>query len=244
MSNGFPIFGLNEKEAEVYTAAMELGEATGFQIYKKTKIKKPTVYYVLDELQKRGLVSLTKKGKKKFYVAESPVKIKEDLENKLKTFKDLLPQLLSAYNTGAVKPKLRYYEGKDGLKEVYDDTLKYQGEILSFASENIVAVLGEDFTKDYVKKRVKKNILIKAIVPNLENLRADYLAHDPEQLRQSKLIDPKKYNFPIEINVYANKVALLSFRDELAIIIESDEINKMMGMLFNFFWSSLTTDRI
>jgi HTH-type transcriptional regulator, sugar sensing transcriptional regulator len=244
MANNFSIFGLNEKEAEVYTAAMELGEATGFQIYKKTKIKKPTVYYVLDELQKRGLVSLTKKGKKKFYVAESPMKIKNDLEDKLKTFNDLLPQLLSVYNISAVKPKLCYYEGKEGLKEVYGDTLKYKGEILSFVSENIVMVLGEDFTNDYVQKRVKKKISIKAIVPNLEKLRGNYLARDPEQLRQSKLIDPKKYNFPIEINIYANKVAFLSFRDELAVIIESDEINKMLALLFSFFWDALKADSV
>jgi sugar-specific transcriptional regulator TrmB len=32
-------FGLNEKEAQVYLAALELGEATGFQIYKKPSLK-------------------------------------------------------------------------------------------------------------------------------------------------------------------------------------------------------------
>ncbi|MFZ2881908.1 MAG: helix-turn-helix domain-containing protein, partial [Candidatus Moraniibacteriota bacterium] len=233
------IFGLNEKEAEIYMATLELGEATGFQIYKKTSLKKPTVYYILDELQKRGLVVLTKKGKKKYYIAESPTKIQEDLENKLKSFNSILPQLLSVYNIQAVKPKLRYYEGKDGIKEVYADTLKYKDEILSFSSENVVSILGEDFSLDYIRKRVKKNIPIKSIVPNLENIQEKFLNKNQEQLRSAKLIDPKEFNFPIEINIYANKVAFMSFRDELAVIIESDEINKMMKLLFSFFWNKL-----
>ena len=234
------ILGLNEKEADVYMSALELGEATGFQIYKKTKLKKPTVYYILDGLQKRGLVVLSRKAKKKYYIAENPVKIKDDIEKKLKSFEAVLPQLLSLYNLKATKPKLRYYEGREGLKEVYNDTLKYKGEIKAFASDGIISVLGEDFTIEYVKRRVKKNIPIKAIVPNSEGFKRNFIERNFEQLRLLKLIDPKEYSFPIEVNIYGNnRVALMSFRDELGIIIESDEINRMMKMLFMFFWNKL-----
>ena len=147
-------YGLNEKEAEVYLAALELGEATGFQIFKRTKLKKPTVYYILEEIQKKNLVSLTQKGKKKFYIAESPFKIKEQLKEKLRSFNDLLPELMSHYNQGHRKTKLKFYEGKEGLKEVYNDTLKYNGEILAFASEGILSVLGKTFSDEYLNKRV------------------------------------------------------------------------------------------
>lgn len=233
------IFGLNEKETEVYVSALELGEATGFQIYKKTKLKKPTVYYLLDELLKRKLVFLSVRGKKKYYVAEDPSKIKQDIENKLKSFDAVLPQLLSIYNTKVGKPRLRYYEGKEGLKEVYGDTLKYQGEILAFASDGIVSSLGEDFTLDYVKNRAKKRIWMKAIVPDSGKFKRNFIERNFEQLRVTKLVNPKEFGFPIEINIYSNRVAFMSFRDELGLIIESDEIASMMKMLFTFFWNNL-----
>lgn len=233
------IFGLNEKETEVYTSALELGEATGFQIYKRTGLKKPTVYYILDELQKRNLIMATKKGKKKYYIAESPSKIKEGIENELKKFELILPQLLSIHNIQPQKPKLQYYEGKNGLREIYEDTLRYKGEILAFTSDNIIDTLGEDFTIKYVERRAKRHISMKAIVPNTEKFKRNFIEKNFEQYRLTKLVDPQKLSFPIEINIYSNKVALLSFHDELGLIIESKGITSMMKMIFEYFWNTL-----
>lgn len=239
MQNILKNYGLNEKEVSVYLATLELGEATGFQIYKKTGLKKPTVYYVLEELQKRGLINQTKKEKKRYFVAEDPEKIKKDLVDKLKIFDELLPELRSIYNSKVNKPKLRFYEGKNGIEEVYKDTLRYKAEILAFASESLLHTLGKDFSEEYVTKRVKNEIPVRAIMPSSDLLHKSYIQKNLAQLRIAKLIDEKKYKFPIEINIYANKVALMSFRDELGLIIESDEISKMMKMIFEYFWRTL-----
>jgi len=239
MRNILKNYGLNEKETEVYLATLELGEATGFQIYKKTALKKPTVYYVLEELHKRGLINQTQKAKKRYFVAEDPAKIRKDLEDKLKTFDELLPELRSIYNSKVSKPKLRFYEGKGGIKEVYKDTLRYKSEILAFASETLLHTLGEDFSDDYVTKRTKAGIPVRAIMPSSDLLHKSYVQKNLSHLRIVKLIDEKKYNFPIEINIYSNKIALMSFRDELGLIIESDEISKMLKMMFEYFWRTL-----
>lgn len=239
MKNILRNYGLSDKENEVYLASLELGEATGFQVYKKTSLKKPTVYYILDDLRKRGMVSLSSKGKKKFFVAEDPQKLRKKLEEKLSSFDEILPQLRSIYNVPTSKPKLRFYEGKEGLKEVYDDTLRYKSEILAFASEGIIKVLGKEYTDHYISKRVKNGIPLRGIVPNTEDFERSYLRNNIAHFRSVKTIDPKKYNFPIEINIYSNKVALISFKDEIGLIIESDEITKMMKMLFEFFWKTL-----
>jgi HTH-type transcriptional regulator, sugar sensing transcriptional regulator len=239
MKNILQNYGLNNKEAEIYLAALELGKATGFQIYKKTRIKKPTVYYHLDELYKRGFLSFTSQGNKKYYVAEDPEKIKKDLEDKLSSFEDLLPQLRSIYNVSGSKPKIRFYEGREGLKEVYDDTLRYKAEFLAFASEGIFQFLGKEYNDYYIAKRVRNRIPVRAIIPTTDILEKNYIRKAVSELRFIKTIDSKKYNFPIEINIYANKVALISFRDEIGLIIESDAITKMMKMMFEFFWKAL-----
>ena len=239
MKNILQNYGLNDKEAKVYLSALELGKATGFQIYKRTGLKKPTVYYILDELHKRHLVSLTMQGNKRYFVAEDPQKIKRDLEEKLSSFEELLPQLRSIYNISGSKPKIMFYEGKEGLKEVYNDTLQYKSEILAFASEGIFQFLGKDYNDYYIAKRVKKHIPVRGIVPTTDTLEKSYLRKNIAHLRSTKTINSNKYNFPIEINIYANKVALISFRDELGIIIESEEVTRMMKMMFEFFWNTL-----
>lgn len=239
MRNILKNYGLNEKESEVYLAALELGEATGFQIYKKTTLKKPTVYYILNELQTRGMINQTQKAKKRYFVAADPEKIKKDLEEKLNVFSRLLPELRSLYNYKVSKPKLRFYEGKAGIKEVYKDTLCYKGEILAFASETLLRALGKEFSDEYIKKRIEAGIPVRAIMPSSDLMHKNYVRENLSQLRTIKLIDEKKYNFPIEINIYANRVALMSFRDELGLIIESDEMSKMLRMMFDYFWKTL-----
>ena len=231
--------GLKDKKADVYLAALELGSATVIEISKKAGIKRTTCYDILMDLIKMGLVSETSKGKKRLFIGEDPEKILGDLENKEKLLSGILPQLKAVYNIKGVKPKIRFYEGKEGLREVYADTLKYSGEIAAFASEDVVRALGREWADDYLKKRVKKNIRVRVILPKTEYV-SKIVEEDRELLRTSKLIDPQKYPFSIEINIYGHKkVALMSSREEMGIIIEGDEVYKTMKLIFELLWDNL-----
>ena len=48
--------GLSEKEAEIYLALLELGTGTVVEVAKKSGVKRPTAYLVLDELKKMGYI--------------------------------------------------------------------------------------------------------------------------------------------------------------------------------------------
>ncbi len=47
--------GLTDKEARIYLAALELGQAPVLRIAQKAGIKRPTAYVTLGELQAKGL---------------------------------------------------------------------------------------------------------------------------------------------------------------------------------------------
>ena len=161
--------GLTGKRADIYLAALELGSSTVLEIAKKAALKRTTCYDVLLDLQEKGYIFETIKGKKRLFLAEDPEKIQKMLQAKESLFSEILPQLKSIYNIKGTKPKIRFYEGKVGLREVYADTLKYSGEILCFASEHVVSVLGMDWANDYVSARVKKCIHVRNIAPNTGN---------------------------------------------------------------------------
>ena len=57
--------GFSDKEAAVYLAGLELGQATILEIAKKAKIKRPTAYVIVEGFIERGLASSFEKGKKK-----------------------------------------------------------------------------------------------------------------------------------------------------------------------------------
>lgn len=237
-------FGLKDKKADVYLAALELGRGTVIDIAKKAGIKRTTSYDILSDLIRDGFISETLKGKKRLFIGEDPEKIQKNLENKEKLFSEILPQLKSIHNIIGGKPKIRFYEGKEGLREVYNDTLKYPAEILAFASEDVVRVLGGEWAEDYLQKRVKKGIHARAVAPDTKIVR-EYISKDREQLRTSKLVNPEKYPFSIEINIYGHqKVALMSSREEMGLIIEGGEVYKTMKSIFELLWDNLPEAKI
>lgn len=99
--------------------------------------------------------------------------------------------------------------------------------------------MGREFAEDYLKRRVKNNIPVRGIAPATEMLEKKFIRKNIAHLRTAKSINSRQYNFPIEVNIYANKAAFMSFRDELGLIVESDEINRMMRMIFEYMWKSL-----
>ncbi len=233
-------FGLSGKKADVYLAALELGSASVIDISKKASIKRTTCYDILLDLSSDGLISKTSLGKKHLFVGEDPEKILRNLKNKERLFSEILPQLQSIHNTRGIKPKIRYYEGKSGLREAYEDALIDTKEILIFGSYDVVNTLGADWTEDYLKKRVAKQIFVKAVLPGSDQLIKEYISRNREQLRSTKLISPKKYPFSIEINIYGHqKLALISSKEEIALIIEGAEIHKTLKLMFELIWDLL-----
>ena len=65
--------GLTEKKKpSYYINALELGSFSVMGIAHKSGIKRPTCYLILDELVKKGLVSIIPRAKKLLYIAGPP----------------------------------------------------------------------------------------------------------------------------------------------------------------------------
>ena len=75
-------FDLIGKKADVYLAVLELGSGTVIEIARKSEIKRTTVYDILLDLEKSGLIYQTTKVNKRLFVAEDPEKLKKKLEER------------------------------------------------------------------------------------------------------------------------------------------------------------------
>lgn len=237
--------GLTEKQAKVYLAVLELGEASIQDIAKKSGINRITCYQAVEKLARGGLVREVVKSKKTKIVAEMPKKLLENLfDKKMKTERNitalqkLLPELDSLYNYSEVKPKIRFYEGREGLKKIYQDTLDVGQEILAFtAYHKTDKKLADWLDKYYIPQRVKKEIFAKVIAPAFDYAQR-YQERDKEQMRETLLISATKFPLSIEINVYGNKVAIISFakKEMMGVIIESKEVASTFCLIFQLAW--------
>lgn len=233
--------GFSEKEAKVYLAILELGEGNIAQITKKSGIKRATVYLEIESLKEKGLLSLVRRHKRTIYLAENPKIIQDKLEERKDAIARLMPELLSIANSMEKKPKVRYFEGDEGIKEIYRDTLKYPDqEILLWGSDDFVKYADEEyFLKHYVPRRVEKKIWVRAITVNSEIIQR-YHEADQSQLRRMKIVDSSDFHFSTEIDLYSkNKIMVVAFQEKFGMIIESEKIFETLKNIFEIMWMNL-----
>lgn len=233
--------GLNEKEAKIYLASLELGETTIQNIAQKSGINRTSVYYVMGHLKEKGLARSLTKRKKTYYYAEDPRKIKEQFDEKNKTIENILPELLSIVNAIDKKPKIKFYEGVEGVKEIYKEILKYpEQEVISWISETAFFETYSDFFYDYfIPARKKKKIWTRAIIPDNKEMR-EYKNRETEELRKSKLIPAERYPIKASINLYGkNQISIIAFAEKIGLIIESEKIYITLKSIFEMNWEML-----
>jgi len=237
--------GLNETEAKIYLAALELGQTTVSRIARKSGIKRTTVYLSLENLMKKGLMSSVKIDGKAHYFAEDPRNLERLMEERKQRIARLVPQLLAFTNLIDKKPQIRYFDGTEGMKEVIKDALSYPGqEVLTFFSESYLENFGDEFFAEiYRPERLKRKISTRAILPDNEEMRN--LAQDDEKvLRRTKLIDSNLFKIKFEMMIYGNeRVNIVSFKENFALIIDSPEINESFKSIFETIWALAPENR-
>lgn len=234
----FVDLGLKPQEAKVYLACLKLGQATVGKISLEADVQRTFVYDILEDLHDQGLVSWIEQRGKKNFCAVSIEQFKKIQQEKFKKFENLIPELKAIEKTVGDRPKVRFFEGGEGIMAALYDTLDQSNssEILAYATGEGFYESEPVFIKDYLKKRIKKNISVRAIGPG-NPTNADYVAHDKEQLRETRLVPANKFPFTNEIDIYGNKVAIMSLQGELlAVIIESESIAKTQRMIFELAW--------
>ncbi|MFZ2188384.1 MAG: helix-turn-helix domain-containing protein [Candidatus Moraniibacteriota bacterium] len=231
--------GMEEKQAKIYLACLSLGATTIIEIARKTGIKRTTVYENLDEMVRSGYVRVIKKEKRKRYVALEPKELKELIRKKETLLEQIMPQLTAMSNVSNAKPKVWFYEGKEGILEAYEDSLNYPGiEVVGFASGEVLKMFSLKEVEKYIAKRQRKKIIQTLIMPEGKDAKS-FIATASEQLRRVKVVSEEEYPFKIEINIYANRMALFSVKDKMAVIMESEPISSAMRMIFKMCWKGI-----
>lgn len=233
--------GFTKKEIHIYFALLALGKEKVSRIARRASINRSTAYVILDSLIEKGVVTMTGKEPKQEYFAESPDKVLAYVSKKISKTKEaldnltkILPDLTSMYNKEG-RPQVIFYEGKDGIKQVYEDTLTSYETIRAFAHlEPLQERMGSYFP-DYYRRRAKKKIAIKAIFPNTPEGR-NRKKFDAKELRESLLVPSEKFSGTPELNIYDDKILIASWRENLGIIIKSHEIATMLKNIYDMAW--------
>ena len=119
-------FGLNEKAAKIYLAALPFGTVSVAQIAQKSGLKRPTVYLYIDELLKRGLMEKSAVGKRQYYRATDIEALLRRVRNSLAELETVLPELAALRATSTGKPQVVILEGEVGIERIYEEVVQAQ----------------------------------------------------------------------------------------------------------------------
>ncbi|MEW6610719.1 MAG: hypothetical protein AB1352_03810 [Patescibacteria group bacterium] len=135
------------------------------------------------------------------------------------------------------RPKVTFYEGAEGLRDVYRDFHSYRNsEVLSFTNcKALYEGVGKNFLYQTYKKRQALGITVKSLCPDNPEDTAEQ-RQDARAARRIKLFPHQKYRIPNEVIVYADKVALMSFADKISVVIENKEIAESLRTIWHMVW--------
>jgi sugar-specific transcriptional regulator TrmB len=197
----------------------DIGQVQAHVLIAKSGLKRATVYKSLYTLEAKGLVKQTDITKKLHFAPSSPQTLLElserQFEKQQRTRDDLrniLPLLTSNYIMSTEKPVVTTYEGVEGLKKIYEDTLVVGQPIDALLQvTEIDPILHQWLETKYVKARIKQQISTRVLVSGT-GWTDTFVTRDEKELRTTRRVDQENFPFQHEVNIYGDKIALIHFK--------------------------------
>lgn len=230
--------GLEEKQARVYLAALELGNATIYEIAEKSEVKRTSIYNFLEEMKSRRLLSEIKKDGKVLLQAGNPEILVASARAQLKSLEDSIPFLHDLYSAPTNKPKVKFFLGTESLKNLYKEIWAAGEPIYGYSDfEKMLQTMDEPYMWGFADKRAELGIPFYCIAKDGPKAKLVQKL-DKKQKRVTKIV--KGGAFETEINIYGRWVAFVSFRRPYAgVIIEDVAIAKTMKAIWQMLWDKL-----
>ncbi len=232
--------GISEKEISVYQYLLAVEKAFPIKIAKETKLKRSTVYVILDLLKEKGLTREITIGKRVAYQAESPDRIKFLLEEKklkteeyLKNFDTFLPLLRSRVRNIGEAPVVKFLEGEAAvqisMRELAENP-RFRSELDYgvFSLELMYDLFRHKDLRGYIDLRIKDNKKFRAVYSSEEGVLATDDSQDQETLR----VDQKEFPISCDISVFEDEVRFHMLGDTIyGVLIKNPELAQTLTSL-------------
>lgn len=233
------ILGLNGRQAKIYLALLQLGSASAVELAKFTACKHPTVYDVLDVLKEKGLVSESLCEGKKRFAAEAPAVLQQIEERRQSALGTILPDLNSLFNARGNRPRIRFFDGVDGIRRVNEELLNVKSkEYFYFGSvQEMFETSGETYLREFFRRRIERGIWSNALRNPGGEMDIDYMRPGEHNLRRVRYLPRPITDDIAGLYLYDNTVAIHStLKETYGMVIESEELFRLLKSIWLCLW--------
>ena len=242
-------FGLSDAEVAVYQATLALGSRPASIIAQKSGLKRGHTYNVLRCLMDKGIVQEFLRGSVRHFTCSPPSALlsildlrQDELARQKDKLRKVLPDLEKLRNPVASDPKVRFFRGLDGIKEIYEDMLRVPGQEIRAVldatySWTIAGGEPREWIHSFISRRAEQDIWWRAII-NQSDASDEAVRTRPQIKREIKQIE--NVDLKVEISIFGSKVAILSTNEELVgVLIENEAIAETLSNLHKTVWQAL-----
>ncbi|MEK6755332.1 MAG: helix-turn-helix domain-containing protein [Bacteroidota bacterium] len=239
--------GLSENEAAVYLAALALGPSSILSLSRSSGVKRTTVYSVLLTLQKKGLIIREVRSWKTLYAAERPEKLETIIDARKQDLTRALPDLSALYNLHGEDGSIRFYDGIEAVKSVYEALLK---DVRAHEDYLIVSdmaqwlALDQEFFLDFVARRAKLPINIRMLTLPTE-VGKKYKIKERQYNNIVRFL-PESTKLTTNLVIIPKRVVIHQLVEPVfAMTIENPSIIRLHREQFEIMWNALPeTDKV
>lgn len=242
--------GCDDKEIRLYLACYLHGTAPLSELISRTNLRRSTAYLVSKSLVDKGLLVEDHKAYGKSLGAVEPETLMRLVATRQRqmgrqhlALKEHLGELQALYQTSEIRPRVRTFQGPNGLLTVWRDILSasYASEILIWTNQ---ASEGTFFSptahKQFITERRAGGHYARVLA--VDNPAGRKLqASDADNLRETRLLPPG-VTFSAETYVYDHKTAVLDYnQDIMGVITESEQVATAQRAMFEAAWQAAAT---
>lgn len=234
-------YGLTVEEARVYMAGLSLGPTSILKLARAADVQRTAAYRVVESLRQHGLMKIELKGMKKLYAVESPHNLKRVLEEKMEQMNNILPGLLSVYKKQGKETLIKYYEGIESLKSVYESILRENrsGEpYYVISSHQEWYELDQKWFENFSERRNRERFDFRFFL--LDSEPARILKQNENALGIKVKILPSGLDFTSILILTKDKIWIHNFEPPVeGLVIENQDMISMMLQVFKIMWESI-----
>ncbi len=237
------VLELNNTDFTVLQFLNRMGALPVSSLAKRTDINRTTVFSSVKRLKQKGLIyEIPKKGVTFFAVVEKENIVRqaeEKLKNEQEKFQKILDftaTLEMEKNSLSIAPKVAFFEGEEGIINLFQKTLQKNAEQKVFLTLDKIPEKILHFLKtSFIETKKKKNVFSQVLIPQSERA-SFYSSLDQKDNRETRFV-PENSLFETEIIISNNAVALIDFKEGgIGVLIESEGISKTLTTIFDMLW--------
>lgn len=235
--------GYPHNEIKAYLALLKLGEGTVADISRTTDLPRSTTQLVIEELQKKGLVTHCAKQTHSVWLAESPSRFLNELHSKEALIHKLLPELQSLRHEAKLKPLFKYFTGASSVLNIFDEVLQSKYPIQMTGSvSHMQQYLDEDRVETFFRQLFSRRAMTELLTTDSDfvHVLRDLIKDTPHKIRT---FNDERLNRVVYI-LFDNHVALilLSPHESIGIIFENAGLADSQSLIFKHLWDDATCE--